>query len=43
MISRAELQQGTTTTHSLDEQVISRLELQQGTTATDILERQGQA
>ena len=46
MISRLELQQGTTTTHRLEEPrigMISRLEFQQVTTATHLLESQGQA
>jgi hypothetical protein len=46
MISRLELQQGTTATHILESQgtgIISKLELQQGTTATHSLESQGQA
>jgi hypothetical protein len=46
MISRLELQQGTTATHFLESQgqagMISRPELQQGTTATHPLESQGQ-
>jgi hypothetical protein len=46
MISRLELQQGTTATYFLESQgqgMISKLELQQGTTATHQLESQGQA
>ena len=45
MISRLDLQQGTTITHFLESKggMISWLELQQGTTSTHILESQGQA
>jgi hypothetical protein len=47
MISRQEVQQGTTATHPLESQgqalIINRLELQQYTTATHNLESQGQA
>ena len=44
MMSRQELQQGTTATHQLEPGtgMMSRLELQQGTTDTHILESQGQ-
>ena len=44
MISKLELQQGTTATHFLETQGRhdQQMELQQGTTATHILKNQGQ-
>ena len=43
MISRLELQQGTTATDFLERAgMINRLDLEQGTTATHFLESQGQ-